>query len=105
MNSRMRKLLREVRARLDKGWCQRSLARDSAGHAVDLSSKRAVSFCMIGAIWSTTASLSERDALCERLRSSLPKKTRATSVSQFNDMSTTTKRKVLNVVDRALESK
>ena len=105
MNSRMRKLLREVRARLDKGWCQRTLARDSGGNAFNLNSKHAVSFCMIGAICLTTASISERDALCERLRSSFPKKTRATSVSQFNDMSTTTKRKVLNVVDRALESK
>lgn len=81
------------------------LAQDSGGRKVDVRSEDATAFCMIGAVWSTTSSMKERDALCACLRDSLPKKMKKTTISQFNDMSTTTKRKVLNVLDRALKSK
>ena len=52
MNTLKEDLLK-VRAKIEKGWCQGSLARDADQHPVDVRAPEAVTFCVVGAVDST----------------------------------------------------
>lgn len=104
MKRRIRILLKQVRAKLDQGWCQNYFAKTSYGASTNPRHESAATFCMVGAIQAVTENNEEVVAVCAVLESNLPKKKGHRSVVGFNDDGSTTKLRVLNVVDRAIRS-
>ncbi len=104
-NMTTKDLLIAGRARIERGWCQGTYARDDDGvqvYAEDLDYP-GLSFCALGAI-------GEQISRCEGaaliLANHIPKDRRyplnARSVSWFNDDPSTTKEDVLALYDRAI---
>lgn len=104
MKRRIRVLLKQVRAKLDQGWCQDTFARTISGISANPKDESAAAFCMIGAIQAVTGNAKELNAVRNVLKNNLPKKKGHRSIVGFNDHQSTTKRRVLNVVDRAIRS-
>lgn len=51
--------LHEVRAKIARGFCKEQFAEDAVGNPVDVSDKRAVAFCIMGAVYSTHKEISD----------------------------------------------
>jgi hypothetical protein len=90
-------VLRKARRRLEKGWCKGSYAVDQNGLQVPSTSRRAVKWCMLGAIdydpYSNQAALKHL-AECSPM---------SWLIATYNDAPRRTKRQVLAVVDCAIK--
>jgi hypothetical protein len=87
-----------------KGWCRGIEARDANGKGVDFNSTRAATYCVLGAIAKAGGTnLGDIPGdVYTALANNIPG--RFQMISEFNDSSTTTKKKVLAAFDRAIAS-
>jgi hypothetical protein len=101
-------LLQDARGKLEQGWCQKFLAVDGKGCAVDVNSPNVVAWCAIGslaAIGSDDEAVSPvrsmayvllAQALDERLKP-------ISTLGAYNDATDRTKEDMLSLFDRAIE--
>jgi len=94
--------LRQARALLDAGWCKGASALDAEGLACWSDSKRAVCFCMLGAINRAFPDGGQRDIAFKLIRPLIPANFLG-SIYGFNDDPKTTKAMVLATMDEAIE--
>ena len=93
-----------VRARIEKGWCQKAPARDASLKETSAWSPSATQWCLVGAIaaeahYRTPQEIREQGAaLRTRLYETLPG-----SIVDWNDAYGRTKEEVLEALDRVLE--
>ena len=71
--------------KLKKGWCIETYARNSAGYTVNYRSKSAKSYCVVGAIRSSTNRGRVRDAICSAVLQSLECKGSISILEYWND--------------------
>lgn len=92
--------LRAARALIEKGWTQRTYARDANGNVVEETDGGAVAFCAAGACWAVS-SREARDALRRQvgLETNTPD---WPSISAFNDAPDRTQQDVLALFDRTI---
>ena len=100
--------LTHARNLIEKGWTQHHFARDSNGDPVpSITSPSATCFCTLGALGRVSAdhktTAGDYTASLMHLRKFLPKKFN-NQIAYFNDDPTTTKRKVLNLIDKAIKA-
>jgi hypothetical protein len=89
-------LLTAARARIKKGWCQETYARDANGASISVRDPSAVSFCLYGALLSLESPdhiFVEADAIIRSLGGG----------TGWNDAKGRTQEDVLRVYDRAIE--
>ena len=89
------KVLNAAYKLVSKGWNQAFYAKDAKGHSVDWDSKRAVSYCLAGALLKA----SKGDWIAEEYINSM-----FGAVVQYNDDKKRTKEEVLNLLDHARNS-
>jgi len=87
--------LKRVRARIAKGWCRGSSAKDSLGFEVSAFNDQAVQFCLLGAIYREGAS-----PVIPVLAELINAKRGCPFLAEFND--TTNKQAVLELLDEAI---
>lgn len=90
--------LGEVRARIEKGWCQGEWALDAHGATTYEGSQRAASWCLSGACANVACEQGVRRILS---RVVWPE-SGTTSLVHFNDHVATCKEDVLAVIDKAI---
>lgn len=94
-------VLKRARALLAaKGWTQGSMAVNANGEAVAIQSRRAASFCALGAVHRVTGNIPD-GGLYSTVRRALMD-TAGTSVVAYNDAPSCTKSKVLRLFDRTI---
>ena len=104
------KYAKKTKALLRKGWCQKTLAQSIKKRAVKVSSPRACSFCILGAIRRACTQTSYEYALRDYVGQVLSERyewghercgwgrTDSNFFVGFNDASSTTKKMVLDVL-------
>lgn len=92
-------VLKQARARIEKGWTQGVFARDFNDKAILLrdASDKACSWCLSGAIYAASGSFHEGATKL------LQKVTRTQNLATYNDAANRTKSQVLAVIDKAIE--
>ena len=97
-------VLTEARSYIEKGWTQRSFARDEYGKPVDGRDPEACEWCAMGAIWKVVGySGTEAYQEARDLIYSLVDFVDFNTVSQFNDHADTTQADVLALFDKAIK--
>jgi hypothetical protein len=92
-------LLIRARALLAQGWCRRAPARNLFGFEVDPLSRRAVAWCMSGALWAARLTASDMDR--HRARCRLLAAIGGVPVVDFNDAQETVE-PILAAFDRTI---
>lgn len=95
--NKVEKSLTKARELVKKGWCQDTYARDAKGNGVDYESRRAVSFCLTGAMFRARVP----DEGFTIVRKLIPYD--GYSPVDFNDHHLTTKRDVVSVLTKAIK--
>lgn len=90
-------VLRDAKAKIEQGWCQRALARDASGDWVHARGPEAVQWCALGALQAVTNSLLQEEIPAWKLLTSL---TPGHSISLYNN--THSKEEVLSLFDKAI---
>jgi hypothetical protein len=91
--------LREARALIERGWCQKDTAIDRKGNSVDVFSPLATRWCIYGAVAAITENNYVPADIADVLREGLPV---GALVSQWNDTPGRTQAEVLDLFDRAI---
>ena len=96
---------KEMRDKISKGWCQNTNAQDDLGLTVSVSSPRASSYCLAGALSSSLGKYCDRyydfsteDLIYKKLHEKIN-----TSVIKWNDDPKRTKKQVLALLDSVIE--
>jgi hypothetical protein len=100
------RILRAARRKIEKGWCQRVMARDEFGRPSLASSKESTMFCAVGAIYSAQRRrTTSRDRAIFLLDDAVRAFTRGRhdDIVQFNDSRDRRKIQILAVYDRAIK--
>lgn len=107
--SKVLEAARNVKARLEQGWCQSAFARTAAGESCGERSQDACSWCISGAMslelniaapTEYNLYLTLRGALNEAIAGETGR--HDVSVTRYNDWPGRTKEEVLSLVDRAI---
>ncbi len=96
-----RRLLNRKTGRRNKGWTQKTFARDKNRHGVASSSKAAVCFCMSGVI-NHLAKGREQEA--EQARTQITKLVPLGQIVDFNDAKGRTQKEVVEVFTKAIRN-
>lgn len=110
MSEDERRLLKGARKVLARGWCQNAMARDAAGMMVDSWGRRAVAWCLLGAMLAVARrarglALRQRFAVAfGRLEKHLEAITRE-PLQPWNDREGRSAADVLRLVDTALSGR
>lgn len=101
-------LLKHARKLIDKGWCQRALARDVLGHPCDAEDESATSYCILGALYAADFSSGPVSSMCEtslnKLSAILYRENKGSyGLSGYNDTTGRTKKEILSLFDQAIE--
>lgn len=102
------RVLTEAKKLVETGWAKEVYARDAAGEEVSHFSEEACSFCSFGAIYRAAGRDVELADLCEETANNIwfdafESCSSAISLSEWNDLKSTTKEDVLKFFDYAIQ--
>ena len=80
-------------------WTQKCTARDQNGNPTSADSKKAHSWCLVGAAYNITSSLKDISNILNALRDSANER----YIDHYNDLETTTHSDILNMIDTAIQ--
>ena len=100
-------LLKHARKLINKGWCQRALARDAFGRHCDVEAKDATSYCILGALYAANLNFGGNYDTCETSLSTLSiildrENKGSYGLSGYNDATGRTKKEILSLFDQAI---
>lgn len=102
---RTHKILRDAKTLLEQDgvWIKGSFANDKEGNLSSDRLSKATTFCAMGACYKASGrdNVAE-DLLVEKILNSITEKRADIGITDYNDLSTTTKEDVLSVFDEAL---
>ncbi len=93
--------LKQARAKIAIGWCQISFAEDGAGNSVDVRSKKACSWCVLGALLASLPR-KKRVGFFASLIYEVALAARTVELDIWNDDKRRTKNQVLKAFDKAI---
>lgn len=92
-------IIKRAIARIEQGWVQSALARDANNRQVPATSVHACKWCLLGAIWASTASgVLEPEVAVEVARTLRLRGYTNTSLASFNDTKGRSKAEVLQLL-------
>lgn len=108
----MLRLLREGRALIERGGCQKDYARDAAGQPCEADDEDAATFCAVGALYAQEFRLDEElgvdpallRAAADRALTTLSPSGTVSYLIRWNDMPERTKEEVLERYDATIAS-
>ena len=95
--------LYKMRTIIEKGWCQRALARDGYGNVVTVYSEKATEFCLAGALsMAIRYNFDLRDSIIDRLNKEVQTRWDCKDFIIFNDNLYRRHGEVLDLIDRTI---
>ena len=102
-------LLEKAKKKIEKGWCQETLAKDAKGRIVSERSRDACQWCSVGAILAALPIKEWRkeqeigfSTLAETMEGFLEKAMGSVSVAHWNDRPGRTQQQVIAAFDKAI---
>lgn len=106
MSSSVIESLEAIRAHITKGWVKKAWAVDADGNKCDVSDKRAVAFCLLGAFYGVKPEGKTHSVVIGHIRKVILERTenKIRGLMNFNDHHCESQEQMLSVLDQAIEN-